>query len=159
VQSRPGEGSCFSFDVWLKTGKSLADETPKVLAAQPGKLKVLIAEDNAINILVTRKFLQKWDMEVDVAYNGKEAIEKIQASQYDLVLMDVQMPVMDGITTIKKLRGEKLFTGPVILLTADAFINSNNQVSSWGFDDYLLKPFGAEELYKKISQLILQETE
>jgi CheY-like chemotaxis protein len=129
-------------------------DTAGTLQPDASHVKVLIAEDNAINILVTRKMLQKRNIEVDVAFNGKEAIEKIASQHYDLVLMDVQMPVMDGITTIKKLRAEKLYDGPVLLLTADAFINSKNEVASWGFDDFLLKPFGAEDLYRKIGELV-----
>jgi CheY-like chemotaxis protein len=153
-QSKVDEGSCFSFDLLLKAVPAKTVETVNTLQPDAGQLKVLIAEDNAINILVTRKMLQKWNIEVDVAFNGKEAIEKIGHEHYDLVLMDVQMPVMDGITTIKKLRAEKLYDGPVILLTADAFINSNNEVASWGFDDFLLKPFNAQDLYRKIGQLV-----
>lgn len=157
VQSVPGKGSCFSFDILLPTIQAASVANPKEWLTETGPLKVLIAEDNAINILVIRKMLQKRQIAADVAYNGKEAIEKICKSAYDLVLVDMQMPVMDGKATIEKLRSEKLFAGPALLLTADAFINSQNEVTAWGFDDYLLKPFGAEELYRKISQLTTRE--
>jgi signal transduction histidine kinase/ActR/RegA family two-component response regulator len=153
-QSKVNEGSCFSFDLLLKAVHKSTVDVANTLQPDAGQLKVLIAEDNAINILVTRKMLQNRNIEADVAFNGQEAIDKIGSNQYDLVLMDVQMPVMDGITTIKKLRAEKRFDGPVILLTADAFINSKNEVASWGFDDFLLKPFGADDLYRKIGQLV-----
>ena len=116
--------------------------------------KVLIADDNAINILVTGKILQKQAMMIDVAYNGQEANEKIETGPYDLVLMDAQIPVMDGITTIQKMRAEKVFGGHVILLTADASINAKDEVRSWGFNDYLLKPFTADQLIGKICRLM-----
>lgn len=157
VKSKPGKGSTFSFDIRLQKATLVAAQKKETDYPAPAKLRVLIAEDNAINIMITRKFLQNRNIEVDVAYNGKEAIDKILLSHYDLVLMDVHMPVMDGITTIKRLREEKIFTCPVILLTADAFINANNEVSSWGFNDYLLKPFNAADLYTRISRLTFHQ--
>lgn len=154
-QSQPSNGSTFSFDLVLKAAPAdNSVQTTGVLQAGYSSLKMLVADDNAINLLVTRKMLQKRNIETDVAFNGKEVLEKIEGSHYDLVLMDVQMPVLDGIATIKKLRTEKRFDGPVILVTADAFINQKNEVTSWGFDDFLLKPFGAEDLYRKIGRLV-----
>jgi CheY-like chemotaxis protein len=151
-----GIGSCFSFEVWLKNSQPAPEEEAKESTTGPSKMSVLIADDNALNILVTRKMLQQQNMEVDVAYNGREAVEKVQSAMYDLVLMDAQMPVMDGLAAIRQFRKEKLYSGPVILLTADAFINNSNEVHSWGFDDYLLKPFSAEDLYRKISAVTLR---
>lgn len=155
VKSALGKGSCFSFVLPLKTVQAIqsAKENATNTSTNFSQLKILIAEDNAINIMVTRKILQKVGVEVATAYNGKEAVERIATNQYNLVLMDVQMPVMDGIAAIKKLRGENIYSGPVILLTADALINSS-EVLTWGFDDLLLKPFDADELYQKIEKLV-----
>jgi signal transduction histidine kinase len=154
--STPGKGSSFSFELTLQTEPAGPTAKPADFP-EPCQLqnkKVLIADDNAINILVTRKMLQRWEMSTEVAYNGKDALEKIQSGPYDLVLMDAQMPVMDGITTVKQMRARNLFSGPVILLTADAFINAKDEVRSWGFDDYLLKPFTADQLFGKICRLM-----
>jgi signal transduction histidine kinase/BarA-like signal transduction histidine kinase len=154
VKSTPNIGSCFSFDVTLKKGKQQLPESKlqQDTFEQLKGLTVLIVEDNPINIMVTKKTLQRREVNVDVAYNGQEAIQKISASHYDLLLMDIHMPVLDGIATIKTLRSQNLYTGPVLLLTANIFINLD-EIQSLGFNDYISKPIVAEDLYQKIALL------
>ena len=113
-------------------------------------LSVLITEDNPINIMVTRKYLERQGVTVDEANNGEQAIAKMADKNYDLILMDMHMPVLDGITTIKKLR-EKSYAGPVLLMTADTI--AGHEVLDMGFNDVLLKPFHAKDLYEKAKAL------
>lgn len=156
ISSQINEGSCFYFELRCKKSGQSASKTNKeeaLIKDDLSRLKVLIAEDNAVNIMVLKKVLLKWGINPDESYNGQEAIDKITEKQYDLVLMDMQMPVMDGLTAIKKFRRENIYDGPVLLITADAFINVNNQVVSWGFDDFILKPFKADDLYTKIKRV------
>jgi CheY-like chemotaxis protein len=154
VHSKPGEGSCFSFELPMAAAAATACHQTEITARKHfNHLRILLAEDNAINILVTKKMLQKVGATIDVAHNGQEVVDMVSSTAYDVILMDMQMPVMDGMATVKVLRQEKQFTGPVVLLTADAFINHHKDVCAAGFSDYLLKPFGAEELYQKLEVL------
>jgi len=149
--SREGQGSRFyftqTFDICERqetVGESIGDEQVELA----GK-RVLLVEDNPINVMVAKKFLSRWDIVVDVAENGREALEKNVYSSYDLILMDLQMPVMDGYTASKELRvlGLKI---PIIALTASVMLDVGDKVYSSGMNDYITKPFNPDELYKKI---------
>lgn len=149
--SRVGQGSRFyftqTFDICERqetVGESIGDAQVELA----GK-RILLVEDNPINVMVAKKFLSRWDIEVDVAENGREALEKNVYSSYDLILMDLQMPVMDGYTASKELRvlGLKI---PIIALTASVMLDVGDKVYSSGMNDYITKPFNPDELYKKI---------
>jgi CheY-like chemotaxis protein len=155
VNSSQESGSRFYFNLCFGVSKAstLVKESRTPNLNQLKGLKILLAEDNMINQMVVKKYLSKWGIQVDIAENGVIAIEKIKQNQYDLVLMDLQMPEMDGITATQKIRKEGLFSGPIVALTANAFLNSEQDISELGFDEYVLKPFNQDELHKKISQL------
>ena len=122
---------------------------------------VLLVEDNDMNVLVATRFLQKWGIVPDVAYNGKEALDKIQAKDYDLVLMDLQMPEMDGIQAtkaIRKLRGERFQKMPIVALTASANRDTRQEVLNYGMNDFIAKPFHPQALYASIARLALSGT-
>lgn len=161
VESVPGQGSIFSFTLTLPTGelKIENENTPK----QPrsdytnSKIKVLVAEDNRINQVVASNFIRKWGMEVEFANNGKEAVEKIRSKSYHLVLMDLQMPEMDGYeaTQIIRSMSDPYFAQvPIIALTASAMVEIREKVINAGMNDFVSKPFQPEELETKIGKYI-----
>src|SRR5690606_30825628 len=103
----------------------------------------LLAEDNKINQIVAVKFLAKWGIETDIAENGEEAFQMIREKSYHLVLMDLQMPVLDGFEAAKKIRrlGGKYTSIPIIALTASAVLEIHDEAISAGMDDFVTKPF------------------
>jgi len=125
----------------------------KVTSKFPGK-KILIAEDYFVNQEVTQDILELMEFTVDVAENGREALEKYEQSSYDAILMDVQMPEMDGFQTTAEIR-KKEKDGrrtPIIALTANAMSGDREKCLEAGMDDYLSKPIEAtklEEILKK----------
>jgi len=117
-------------------------------------VRILLAEDNPINQRVGQKILEKRAYQVDVVDNGAAAIEAIQKNTYSLILMDIQMPVMDGLTAteeIRKLDGE-LKDIPIIAMTANAMKGDEEKCLAAGMDDYISKPFKPDDLYEKIAK-------
>jgi signal transduction histidine kinase/ActR/RegA family two-component response regulator len=159
VESKHGEGSAFTF--YLSFEKHVyVDSLPNpVNAAAPVKnlqgMKVLVVEDNNINALVINRFLDKWSVLMTRANNGKEAINELCENDYDLILMDLQMPVMDGKQATRIIRNEKgsgYNTIPIIALTADATADTQNKILQMGFDQYLSKPFNPDALYRLLKK-------
>jgi PAS domain S-box-containing protein len=156
VESREGEGSKFSFTLKLKVDKTLP-ATPVKSTKQPERIlngkgkRILIVEDNQMNIKYVSILLQKWGFDYDVAYNGKEAIEAFKKGVYDLVLMDLQMPLMDGLTATKAIRNLKHGkTIPLILLTASSFISKRETALTEGITDFLSKPFSPNDFFNTL---------
>ena len=118
-----------------------------------GGMKVLLVEDNDINRLYAKSILHQWNCEVDIAENGLVAIEKIKYNFYDVVLMDVQMPVMDGYEATRAIRimDSHMRHAPIVALTANATKTDIDKCLSSGMNDYLPKPFTPEDLYRKIA--------
>ena len=159
VISEIGKGSTFNFT--LKVKKSAT----KYINKQINQLnlddkilegvKVLIAEDNFINAILAKQFMKLWKIECDVAENGKEALKMIINNNYDLVLMDLQMPEMDGYQTtmeVRKLNSGNYKNLPIIAVTASAMLDIKDKAFLAGMNDYISKPFNPNELYKKIAQ-------
>ncbi len=120
-------------------------------------VKVLLVEDNLINRKLASKLLDKKRAKVVCATNGEEALELLHKEPFDLVLMDVQMPVMDGFEATRRIRSardEKLRTIPVIAMTAHALKGDRDKCLAAGMDDYLSKPINADELYEKIAKWV-----
>ena len=119
-------------------------------------LSVLLVEDHFLNQIATKKILTTWSehVSVDIAENGLVGLEKFREHGYDLVLMDIQMPVMDGIESATKIR--ELSEVPIIALTANATSQEEKRCKNAGINDYLTKPFKPEELHAKIMTLLLQ---
>lgn len=116
----------------------------------PKHMTILVAEDNAVNQMVIRSYLEKEGHLVTVANDGVEAVEMFEKKQFDLVLMDIQMPRMDGVSATKELKQRMQVTGqsvPVIALTANAMSGDREKFISQGLDDYLVKPIVVEDLY------------
>ena len=117
-----------------------------------GGMKILLVEDNDINRLYAKSILQQWHCDVDIAENGLVAIEKIKYNFYDVVLMDVQMPVMDGYEATRAIRlmASHMRHAPIVALTANATKPDIQKCLASGMNDYLPKPFTPDDLYRKI---------
>ncbi|WP_409526634.1 hybrid sensor histidine kinase/response regulator [Nitrincola sp. MINF-07-Sa-05] len=110
--------------------------------------RVLLVEDNAINLQIAREFLADVKAVVDVANNGQQAVDKMMSNTYDVVLMDIQMPIMDGLTATAKIRQEARFADlPIIAMTAQAMEEDRQRSVEAGMNDHLSKPLFAEELH------------
>ena len=154
VKSEEGKGSEFSFTVELpfEEKQSVVKDQVKTLSNENFiHLNLLLVEDNKINQLVAAKFLKKWQIKFDVAENGIEATEKIKHDFYDIILMDIQMPQMDGYTATKLIREYNSHYSkiPIIALTA-ASLEVKEKVFQAGMNDFLIKPFNPIELQNKI---------
>jgi CheY-like chemotaxis protein len=120
-------------------------------------LRVMVVEDNLVNQKIVSKFLMKWDVNIDVAENGKIAVEKARHNLYDLILMDLHMPEMNGYDAtleIRKMEGNPNKDLPIIALTASAFIEDRERIYTYGMSGYIIKPFNPSELYWKIAPFI-----
>ena len=163
VKSASGRGSRFSFQLNLlsDTEPESANFEDEETGFDLGGLKVLVAEDNPMNRLLLLKIFSKWDSEPVFAVNGKEAVEKVSSGDFDLVLMDLHMPVMDGYEATRSIRA---MTQPsksnirIFALTASVSGNLDEKIKGVGMNDFLLKPFKLSELYKKIRQASLKSS-
>jgi len=118
---------------------------------------ILLVEDNLINQKIVNLSLKKVVKNVDIANNGKEALDQFGTKKYDLILMDIQMPVMDGITATKKIREIEASTNshtPIIAITAYALSGDKESCLAAGINDYISKPFQIEDLLEKMEQLL-----
>ncbi|MDN5204830.1 ATP-binding protein [Fulvivirgaceae bacterium BMA10] len=161
VESELGKGSKFYFT--LKFKKCDESFTDTVIVNQFkfdenlkfDKMDLLLVEDNEVNQLIASKFLNKWNISVDFAENGEIALEKVKKKDYDLVLMDLHMPVMDGYQATAAIRGlnhNKYQQLPIIALSASASLSEKNKAFAMGMNDYVPKPFNPSDLYKKINK-------
>lgn len=159
VKSQEGLGSSFTFTIPYELGSS-ANIKGHIAKASPSlkktlkDLSVLLVEDNDVNRLYASSILKIWDCKIDTAENGYVAVEKIKNENYDIVLMDIQMPVMDGFEAtkaVRTLRSSKKNI-PIIALTANATRASIEQCLVNGMNDCLSKPFTPEELYDKLAR-------
>jgi signal transduction histidine kinase/CheY-like chemotaxis protein len=154
VRSKKGQGSEFYFTLQLDiqlNNKNFINENTVSALKNFKNLKVLIAEDNKVNMLIARKFLNKWNIQVTETNNGKQALEAFTKQDFDLLLIDLEMPEMDGYETIAAIR--KISKDiPVIAFTAAVYENIYDDLINNGFTDYIQKPFRPEDLHRKIQQ-------
>jgi len=116
---------------------------------------ILLVEDNFSNQQIIILYLKNETKKIDVAFNGKEALDKFGKAKYDLILMDVQMPIMDGFKATRKIREIEKSTSthtPIIAVTANAFPEDKEKCFASGMDDYISKPFQPEDLIRKIKK-------
>jgi CheY-like chemotaxis protein len=122
-------------------------------------LNILLVEDNRINQQVALTMLKKWGYRIDVAWNGLEALEAVQRQDYDLVLMDIQMPEMDGITTTQKIRqldGNRASV-PIVAVTANVMQDDRERLLAAGIDDYISKPIDRDTFQRVVYHYASQE--
>jgi signal transduction histidine kinase/CheY-like chemotaxis protein len=154
VESTKGRGSNFFFTIQLDLqmeNKSFVNEKVLHTLISLKNMRVLIAEDNTINMLIAKRFLHKWDITTEEAVNGVEALKKFALNHFDILLIDLEMPEMDGYKTIAEIR-KKNTSIPVIAFTAAVYDNMQADLMSHGFTDYIQKPFRPEDLHRKLSQ-------
>ncbi len=157
MESVPDKGSCFHFSLRMKIGKE-----PQLAAAQPPSisgrssvpLRILLAEDHPINQRLTLRILEKRGHSLRVASNGREALTELEEGLFDLILMDVQMPELDGIEATRIIRAEGAGPAessiPIIALTAHAMKGDRERFLAAGMDGYLSKPLNAAELIRTV---------
>ncbi|MEM7550755.1 MAG: ATP-binding protein [Bacteroidota bacterium] len=165
VDSEPGKGSTFSFNLSLPVCQPTKPTLEKKNSFKKDEqnlngVKVLLVEDNPTNKLVAKKFLKMWNAEVSFAENGLEALEQIEKNDFDVVLMDLQMPIMDGYTATKKIRALKNHKSgiPIAALTASAMLEIKDKAFEVGMNEYISKPFIPGELLSKIQNLVSKTT-
>jgi len=151
IFSKEGKGSEFIITIPLKIAKEttfFAGDAPEA------PLKILLIEDHFLNQIATKKVLTTWSgfVTVDIAENGLIGVEKFKEHGYDLILMDIQMPVMNGIDAARKIRENS--DVPIIALTANSTKQEQDKCFQIGMNDYLAKPFQPKDLYAKIMALI-----
>jgi signal transduction histidine kinase len=156
VESEFGKGSTFSFD--LRLNKSSIVSKNKIVLKESGNYalpntNILLAEDNKINQMVAKRFLEKWGAKVNVVENGKEALDAAMVTKFDIILMDLDMPIMDGYQSANLIKSNNAAI-PIIALTAASFDDMQQYLVKKGFSDVVQKPFVPDELYKKITAIL-----
>ena len=166
VRSNLGKGSCFWFTarLWKQSQKEIDDadrkkEDLKKTGKQARKLNILLAEDNPINQRVAQINLNNLGHEVVLTKNGLECVETYKSGRFDIILMDIQMPEMDGIEATSIIRelehsGEKSYRTPIVALTANALTGDKERFLEAGLDEHLAKPFKPDGLKKVFEDLI-----
>ena len=159
LKSQEGKGSEFFFTLDMKINQEsrlyATEETNQELSSLSG-VKVLIAEDNKVNMSIAKRFLAKWGAEVIEAVNGREAVQKFRGGNIDIMLIDLEMPEMDGPTALREMK--KIDSAvPAIAFTAAVYENMQNDLAKKGFVDYIHKPFRPQDLHGKVSALLVGE--
>lgn len=171
VQSQFGKGSMFVVNIPQKISKLTKPISEKDMVSSSqqyfnksisgnnyGDKKVLIVDDNKLNIKVARKALQDFHFTIDECYDGQECLDKVvNGDEYDLILMDIMMPNMSGETAMAKLKENPNFNIPTIALTADAVLGAKEKYMAEGFVDYIAKPFSREQIQKKLDLVFKEE--
>jgi signal transduction histidine kinase/CheY-like chemotaxis protein len=164
VNSVVGQGSEFSFNMEFPV--STEQHVPRVDNKLPfqandtlSNIRMLIAEDNVVNVMLMKKLLSKWNITPTIAENGEHAVQLVEYGNFDIILMDLQMPIMNGFDAaieIRKMPDTKKANIPIIALTASALFDIRERVFNSGMNDYVSKPFKPEELLEKIQNLAIQ---
>jgi PAS domain S-box-containing protein len=157
VKSMIGRGSVFSFSNWYTIvdtteHKRITEEEIEIIPFEK-PVRVLMAEDNAINQFAARNLLKRWNVEMDIADDGQIAFEKLQQKDYDIVLMDIHMPRLNGYEAARKIRDElpePKRSVPIITLSASVLENEIRAAHDAGMNDVVSKPFNPKILYAKI---------
>lgn len=161
VSSTEGIGSIFYYTLRFEKKKSQPQKAAEVLPISESlehlNLSILLVEDNEINQMVVSKFIRKWGIEVDIAGHGEIGIKKAKAKNYNLILMDLQMPDIDGFTTTMRIR-EDGYTGPIVALTAEVLFDVKDKVLRAGMNDIVGKPFKPQYLFEKIKYYCTKES-
>ena len=155
LESVEGEGSKFWFDISLKNSDNeSALKQNQISKTNPIALKVLVAEDNQINALVLKKLFNKWEVTYEIAKNGQELLDIYNHKDFDLILMDLQMPILNGYDTtrfIRKMNDKSKATIPIIALTAFSQSEVKEKTKRYKMNGYLSKPFNVNELHELLS--------
>jgi PAS domain S-box-containing protein len=157
VESTLGSGTTFilefPFEIVTDITEIEKEEEALTVIAPVGNIHVLAAEDNLLNQKLLEAIFERMSINLMIVNNGQEALDELQKREFDLVLMDIQMPVMDGYTAIKKIRDSISQTIPIITMTAHAMVGEKEECLSIGANSYISKPFRENELLLAISTL------
>ena len=158
VQSKYGSGSKFTVYLTQKIisleGCTIKQEKEKIEEKDYSNKKVLLVDDNNLNIKVASRLLRNYKIIPDTCLSGIEAIEMIKNNKYDLILLDDMMPKLSGVETFKKLKEDRKFNTPVVILTANAVSGMKEKYLSYGLDDYLAKPIDKLELDRVLDKYL-----
>ena len=154
--STPGKGSEFTIELQYKL-PDIAQMFSEALAEQEEqvplqKIKVLIAEDNMMNQQLVRHLMKSWSIDHTIVHNGKEAVDALHKNPFSIVLMDIQMPEMDGYTATSVIRNEMRMDVPIIAMTAHAMVGEKEKCLQLGMNDYVSKPIKETVLYNIIAR-------
>lgn len=156
IESIKNKGTTINIHLTLENGsiKNIVEEKSKIEVTDLDNVKILLVEDNEFNRIVAQNTLKISNCKVTEAENGQEAIEILKSKTFDIILMDIQMPIMDGIEATKIIRNELKLKTPIIALTANAFKTEIEKCKSVGMNDYITKPFEEEILFETILKYI-----
>ncbi len=162
VDSVPEEGTTFKISLPYKIFEEeikvkIPRSTERILLPSFQNISVLVAEDNQINQSYISHLFKQWELNFDLVSNGKEAIEQLRTKSYNLILMDIQMPEMDGYTASQQIRDILKLNTPIIAMTAHAFNGEREKCLSFGMNEYISKPIREDLLQKIISQFTSKE--
>lgn len=164
VESTEGKGSVFTFTILFHHSKNpvgidIKDQEEEMIQFE--NVNILLVEDNPLNQMLAKKVLSDWKWSVDIAENGLIAIEKLKQNDYDVILMDIQMPEMDGYEATRAIR--KTFSSPkcdipIVAMTAHALPGELEKCINVGMNDYISKPFNKKTLYTKVCAIMENTT-
>jgi CheY-like chemotaxis protein/two-component sensor histidine kinase len=167
IESKLGKGTRVRFDVLLGMERRAEERRPATedseIMPEMNRSRLLLVEDDDINRITTRLFLEKLGYEVGIAVNGREALERCEEETYDLVLMDIQMPEMDGLEAARRIRdgldGETPRDVPIVAITAHAMKGDRERFLNSGMDEYVAKPLDMRELARVLERLTSEVTQ
>ncbi len=162
VKSSPGKGSTFGFTLGFKKTKiklHVETEETQAFETRPGHVKILVVEDIVLNQLLMKTLIGEFGFDLDIAGNGKIAIEKLKTTDYDIILMDLQMPEMDGFSATSYIRKTMNLKVPIIALTADVTSVDLAKCKAVGMNDYISKPVDEKLLYSKIIKYLKKSSQ
>ena len=157
VESEPGKGTTFRLMIPYKIstqdfGNIASAENNITVESNFENRLILVAEDNEINQSLITHLFKSWDLKFEMVSNGQEAIKKLQLKKYDLILMDIQMPEMDGYTATQEIRKKLKLDTPIIAMTAHALAGEREKCLSYGMNEYISKPLREEQLHNLIAR-------
>jgi signal transduction histidine kinase/ligand-binding sensor domain-containing protein len=156
VESEPGEGSTFHFTAAVECPQGVTAGAPEIekLSEEPGcRLRVLVAEDNPVNQKVVVRLLERRGHSVEVVPNGRSAVEAARGAEFDVILMDLHMPEMDGFEAAAAIRQQSGRTPPIVAMTAAAMAGDRERCLAAGMDDHIAKPLKAAQLVATVERL------
>ena len=159
VSSTFGKGSIFVVNIVQKISRMSKPASATTKKESNSKIdysnkKVLVVDDNELNLKVANRALSDLDIKIEEVLTGKDAIEKVKKNKYDIILLDIMMPEMNGEETLVELKKIENFNTPVIALTADALTGAKDKYLSEGFDGYIAKPFTRDQIKEKLDKIL-----
>ncbi len=163
MDSVPNQGNCFHFQIPVALGESVAEQVTAALpvapappSGSPRRLHILLAEDNPVNQKLAVRLIEKRGHSVVAVNNGREAVDRVAREHFDLVLMDISMPEMDGLEATALIRSKHPDDGrlPIIAMTGHALIGDREMCLRAGMDGYVSKPIRPEDLFLVIDEVL-----